>query len=945
MNPGLNGQNSANSSASASPTASLHSNRLNHNILPASSQQGSPSDIEAQQQNPASGKSKFRPFTPPKTARKNDFDVAGEDKGAPKRIACIECRQQKVRCDAHELYPDPCTRCVKKKLKCLVQPDFKRTYKRRRLVEVEQEIERLKHSIETQENAKRWIVSGSLLDLSASSHNNYSIPLAAPKEPEKASTPQYHDLPAPMTVREKLPNAETPSSIDGGGSSSSTHFRHRPGAATVSGHVDLDPAILECTEKTMERVTLRPETIANLYKEYVTKYHPFLPVVDVSKGPEKIYELCPALFWTIMAIASRRYDKDGELMMDLTPILKICLSEITISPINRFVANSSNSPVLNVASAYSVQAFLIYTMWPSITSTLSADSSWSTAGIAMYSGIRVGLHCPGYARDFGRIKTDNPIYPKISEQIRTWICCNIVSQTVATVYGFPAFTSFDASVLSACENDSGIDVPLPIKQLMQIQHLEEEIAKTLNSNPKDPLGLSELSERLSLIQILSRKMDELEMRLGPDLDDCRKFVMLGARVHLLTYYFLDNGGYSETQLQKGMVHAYNSALALMEHAERAYQRDRSFFRYMPGIYAQILWQSSSIICKIFHSPFAQFVDSNAGRQMYMSCVSLISKASILKHDMMYRAAEIMQQAWRLFGAIARRNLGLSSSRIVIRTRMSASVFFDLLWTMREEIGIRSVAPAVLDQRNPADADDDDDIDTHSTEGTPVSTSVKTPVLGPAQPFRYKDDDTLTETQAQVHATLNTLPYDPSPIIAGAANPTKVTRPATRGRGRGRVRGGKKQQIPLRTKAGVASNAPGDKNIFAPMTPSISNLILPPIVELQDEPQLNASTIPEGSESFLGAGLPVMDGPGPAAAGGLDQAQPSQQDSVLNGVDFFSWEADNIWRDVDMLMNDFGFGEDEAPTLDAMLGGATTPAGTNVDGEMTQNAAKADAKFY
>lgn len=943
MNPSLNGQSSA---AINSPTSTT----LQHPILPAKTPRRT---VDSSDPVSSNGKGTFtiRPFTPVKPADTSIDLEAATDNGQtpPKRIACIECRQQKVRCDAHEQYPGSCTRCSKKKLTCLLQPDFKRTYKRRRLVEVEQEIERLRHSMEAQESEKRRIVSGSLLDLSNSS---YSIPLIA----EDTPATKYSDLPAP---KEKLQNVETPSSVDSsnveqfntppgaGSSSSAQHYRHRPGAATASGHVDLDPSVLACTEKTMDGVTLNPATIANLFKEYVAKYHPFLPVVDVLKGPEQIYKLCPSLFWTIMAIASRRYDKDGELMMQLTPILKSCLSEITISPINRLASKDDSSPIFNVASAYTVQAFLIYTMWPSITSTLSADSSWSTAGIAMYSGIRVGLHCPGYARDFGRIKTDNPIYPKLSEQIRTWICCNIVSQTVATVYGFPAFTSFDASVIAACDADSAIDVPDTIKQLMLIQHLEEEVAKTLNSNPKDPLGLSELSERLSLIQILSRKMDELEMRLG-NLDDCRKFVMLGARVHLLTYYFLDNGGYSEIQLQKGMVHVYNSALALLEHAERAYQRDRSFFRYMPGIYAQILWQSSCIICKVYHSPFSQFVDSTAGHQMYMSCVSLISKASILKHDMMYRAAEIMQQVWRLFGALARRNSGKAASpRILIRTRMSASVFFDVLWTTREEIGIRSVAPVVLDQRNPADADDDDDeVDAgiHSTEGTPKSMSVSlgsglsTITGGEATegPHMYRvadeSSDIPTDAESRVRATLTTLPYDPKPKFCSINTSTKQqksirgggARGGTRGRGgRGRGRGkGRATKLEANKEEQVGQMAGLSGRTIMAATPALTSTSTTSTA--MSTPATTATAMSIGDPLTMGGDMGDILGVNSPTFTGNGQQQQQHQDiqleSVVNGVDFLSWEANNIWRDVDMLMSDFGFREDEAPSLDFLYGG-------------------------
>lgn len=815
----------------------------------------------------------------------------------------------------------------------------------------------LRHSMENQETEKRRVVSGSLLDLS-NNPSTHAMPLGTSKHSE---TTQYHDLPVAIYALQTPPLTETPDPTSAN--------PQQPEAATQSGRVDLDPAILECSEKTMDGITLTSETIANLYKEFVRNYHPFLPVVDVSRGPEKIHSLCPTLFWTIMAVASRRYDKDGELMMRLADILKIFLSEITISPINRFDPGSGG-PLLNVASAYTVQAFLIYTMWPSITSSLSADSSWNTAGIAMYSAIRVGLHCPGYARDFGRIKADNPIYPKISEQLRTWICCNIVSQTVATVYGFPAFTSFDASVLSACDGSSGIDIPEPIKQLMLIQHLEEEVAKTLNSNPKDPLGLSELSERLSLIQILSQKLDELEMRLGK-MDDCRKFVLLGARVHLLTYYYLDNGGYPELQLQKGMIQAYNSALALLDHGEQAYRRDKSFFRYMPGIYAQILWQSSTIICKVFHSPFSQFIDGHAGRRMYVASINLISKASILKHDMMYRAAEIMQQIWRLFGSLARRNA--SSSRILIRTRMSASVFFDCLWTMREEIGIRSVAPVILDQRIPeetADEDgvhdlDDDDANNnnnnnkefYSEENTPGGTP--TTLAGPRNLVNRQMELSDTEARAEVLKTV--VPYDPVPILTYQRTPG----------------------VRVRKSSFSIHEDDGDEAML-PQTPDMMRNVIYRSAEGVDSTpigKLNNGT-PNSSTSAHGRPLmskiklngmmvaPVIlspgDGAGSTSGSGdnegtrrmdnsmawssmqqqqqqqqklqlqlhLQQQQQYQQQlqqqhiqqdperAIMDGMEFPSWEADLIWRDVDSLMTDFGFREDEAPTISTNTGSIT-----------------------
>lgn len=41
--------------------------------------------------------------------------------------SCTHCRQHKIRCDASNRFPAPCTRCVKSRLHCEINPDFKPT--------------------------------------------------------------------------------------------------------------------------------------------------------------------------------------------------------------------------------------------------------------------------------------------------------------------------------------------------------------------------------------------------------------------------------------------------------------------------------------------------------------------------------------------------------------------------------------------------------------------------------------------------------------------------------------------------------------------------------------------------------------------------------------------------------------------------------------------------
>lgn len=1024
----------------------------------------------------------------PGTSQKNHVTMGDGQQVLSKRIACIECRQQKVRCDAHQNYPNSCTRCTKKSISCVLQPDFKRTYKRRRLVEVEKENELLRQSIlhqppvvssitnllnaspnlnpvgsqgngssvssanspasvsaispvpesvkgkqitpvlsnilphtpglagnrpNEQETQRRMVSAGTLLDLSNATSTRISAttslsPIALTSSPSTSSAPtptsgtiNGHSIGLvlnndnnedPNTTRSYLPltqstkaSAPLPSiqiqpsqkqALSENGSAYSSIPTSRRLSATTSNsgysgpldtrpvesskYQDLPPPVYQrkpepsttkntnsnemgpppvpssvteswqdyengiwkCSQKSMEGVTLVPSTISSLFNEFISKYHPTLPVVDITRGPERTYQLSPPLFWTIMTVASRRYDRDGKLMQKLTPLLKTCLSEITISPTTRF-ASGDAKPFINVASVYTVQAFLIFTMWPSISSTMTADSSWNTAGLAMYSAIKVGLHCPGYARGFGRIAVDNPCYPQISEQIRTWVCCNIVSQTVSTVYGFPGFTSFDASVMAACNGRSSVDVPESIKQLMQIEYLEDEIAKSLNSNPKDPLGLSELSERLSLIQLLSRKLDELEMKLGT-VDNLRKFVLLGARVHLLTYYFLDNGQYSEIQLQKGIIQLYNSALALMDHSDTTNRKDRSFFKYLPGIYVHMLWQSTVIICKVYHSPFSKFVDAETGRVLYLSCISLVSKASIFKHDMMYRASEMMQQTWRLYASLARRNI--STTKVRIRTRMSASVFFDTLWTMKEEWGIRSVAPAILNQRNSEDDEDslknlsNDESSSASRQSPEPENSEESIQLG-----KRKPSDKFETTSGDENGAKRKRKQRTPKVQAKSGADTAVSAPSYL------------ELTPGSSSTKHTSIAPNLNPIGVNF--SNSNITLSPATSLDAvnshiKGENNLSSI-VGSNHTSNSIRSLLSGNPPSSFTVHDQQNnmhtpnstnsglESHPESVVSTVEsttlqtgslddiLLSFDTDLCLRDVEMLMSDFGFRDDEA----------------------------------
>lgn len=780
-----------------------------------------------------------------------------------KRLACVECRQQKVKCDGLE--GQDCSRCKRKGIPCVVQKGFKRTYKRAQLASLEGEMERLKRVLDEQERAKSVEAANSaavaaatatssaahqsassLLDLSNSAIH-YAVPVGVEETSVSDQTSALgnehtqlgnadtglgnedtqlgRNLPSPKFKPTSLPPLESRDLPDHSSSSPTPH-----------------PSCVK--PKTIHEVTLSVQTVNSLFREFVDHYHPILPIVNLQGGPEHIYRQCPSLFWTIMLVASRRFSEDETLLLRLTEPVKACLAEVTISPITRYVASNSQVPILNIASVHSVQAFLVYTMWPPVTSSLSADSSWNTCGVALFSAIKIGLHCPGYARDFSRIKTasSNSLYPQISEQIRTWIACNIVSQTVATVMGFPAFANFDSSILSACSSDSSVvAVPESLKQMCLLSQLDQQIEKTLNSNSKDPLGLCQSTERLSLISIISRRLDRVVIE-AKDYDPLRRFLFLSVRVRLYIYYYLDNMDFSDIQLQKGLVQLYNASLEFLDHVTSVHSRDPSFIKYLPGVYTQQIWQTLCVIIKISHSSLNEFIDVSSGKKLFDECLKLLESASILKHDMAYRASEITYQLWHLYATLHKS--GRTSTKVNIRTRLSASVFFDCLWTMREECGIRSMAPSVL-----------------------------------TQVYRHGGQPQQHHHPGGVKQLFTNIPLDPKPRLA-----TELPIHHPQG----------SSTYPVHPSAvsssGVDSDGDSVNSASGTRTPHLSSS---PSENRAKRIRLNSGSS-DGKE-----GRKIVS----------EQLNDNSAWFDTQGMD--NWDLDSIFKDVDSIMNDFGFRADEA----------------------------------
>ncbi|ODQ70583.1 hypothetical protein LIPSTDRAFT_44468, partial [Lipomyces starkeyi NRRL Y-11557] len=575
-----------------------------------------------------------------------------------RKVACVECRQQKVKCDAFERDPEACTRCVKRNLPCSIKTDFKRTYKRARLAAVEKEVEELRRSLEVQ-NSEQDMVSRTLLDLARGNSTSGSTAVSSP-----------------ATADASLPNSPDKTVVP------PTGLNQEPQILTsfqMIGHLPqdklFDPNAHTITPRTLEGFTVTKDQILGLFLEFQSNYHPYLPVVDICKGPDNIYLKSDLLFWIILETASRIYSD-----LALFPILS--------SKVKELVARQLNSPL---RSAYDVQAILIFTVWPPPAGSLNSDPSWNTCGLAMFNAVKLGLHCPGKTQDFGRVKV-SPMLSETQEQVKTWVTCNIVSQHLSMALGYPTFSMYDWTVNNSYRREGFISMPQDLKVQVELAKFCDKMVRLLNQDTRDICGNVDSQTRRTVIRVLAKELDEIELSLGLTSDIC-KLLILVTRTQLYAYSFLDED--LESNLD-GLTLAYRAAIQMIAFTETldvSIIPDGKYSKllYLPTYIELDIVLAAFIILKLQFSSLSETLDVTSGKRHFASAIAIMRKSSIKDNDFPIRVSTIMFQLWKLHSkdkldAIRDGRPQYISPRLKLRSRMATSVLFDSIWVWRERYG-------------------------------------------------------------------------------------------------------------------------------------------------------------------------------------------------------------------------------------------------------------------
>lgn len=339
------------------------------------------------------------------------------------------------------------------------------------------------------------------------------------------------------------------------------------------GVEDLEEEFKACASpKSLADINLTAQDVTDIFRLYFEKMHLYLPF-RMIRSIESIHELCPLLFWVIVAVASR----DRVLVKSLIPHVQRMMSEITLKP---------------VRNVETVQAILILCIWPFPYTSQLDDQSFVFCGMAVHIGLQIGLHRPEYAYQFSSkqdvLRTSIPI------RRTTWISCFIVNQMLATAKGVPSTMPQDYSLMVSLDHE---DTPPYLGRLGHITRLTATFTSAIGTNASNAHGLCEPHERTNLINLYHREFSSLKLNKLGEMDHKLEAVFLASQLQLFSFGLLDDMPASADSI--GIIQKAESISCKL--IQLVSQSDLAF---VPASWSRYVIIAAVILLKILKSPNA-----------------------------------------------------------------------------------------------------------------------------------------------------------------------------------------------------------------------------------------------------------------------------------------------------------------------------------------------------
>ncbi|KUL87565.1 hypothetical protein ZTR_04580 [Talaromyces verruculosus] len=412
---------------------------------------------------------------------------------------------------------------------------------------------------------------------------------------------------------------------------------------------------------TLGNVTITAERAQILFSTFFERYHAFLPIFDPSRTSPKCHDSSRLLFWSIIAVASRRIGDD--LLSGLTP-------ELT-----RLLWTTIGGGLFSLSN---VQALLLLATWTLPDTHLWTDKSFVLANTAVTSAQMMGFNRPGCEDEYSK-QSVSFTGLDIAERTRTWVAAVAMCQSLSTEIGCGPISFFiDLSIRKACSRADGI--PLELHHNLIIQRATNEALRFWAEEAVEgPYGIPDETVGWDLIRRAEQSLLAISQQLWSHLSVANRLHLLTSQLRLQCLFML----YNDTNeiRSSGILRAYETATGLINTVLSEVDAQQHL-PYAPSLFFRHIFSAALVIIRVLHSASSIDLDYDRGHILVNAAAFALSQLSShqKQKDQAARMSDLLRWCWS--AAESSSTMRQCDLRLHVKSRMGASLIYDSLMCFR-----------------------------------------------------------------------------------------------------------------------------------------------------------------------------------------------------------------------------------------------------------------------
>ncbi|KAK2003418.1 hypothetical protein LX36DRAFT_696918 [Colletotrichum falcatum] len=389
---------------------------------------------------------------------------------------------------------------------------------------------------------------------------------------------------------------------------------------TLTSHTTpTGPARQPAQPRALGSKVLSGEDIDFYFDQYLEHFHPYFPIVR-SQDPDRMYKQSPVLFWTLIAVSSRRYTRDVELFPFLAENLP------------REVWAAVSTPPISMST---VNALLVLCTWPLPTLRFLSDPSSSYIAIAQNAALLLGMHTGRGTHPEFCIGSNRQTDITDEEACFTWM-------GVASNNGVPPPAGFfNEAVNRAAAGRSLPDALGYFGMLYEMQKFSNRLSRVMFSVAEEGEGVPD-----TVIQLLEdelNKLRQLQSRHNSDLD---LFTILAIQFELQSYYFTPLSTIDKHTFRHNVNRAYSTAQALINLSLRLDASCR-FLAHAPQHIFRTILDAVAVVFDVLMSGHATDVELANAELSIKNSQEALRRCSVQEGDFAMRVLRMSESYWSL----------------------------------------------------------------------------------------------------------------------------------------------------------------------------------------------------------------------------------------------------------------------------------------------------------